>query len=111
MRILLCLCLALTLSACDKAAERFSEGFDSAFKVNFRKSFIESCSKSARSRPDQSPEELVKLCTCAADGIMKNATVAELQDTDKIRRKSGPVIDRCVKESVGLAVDAPAPLS
>jgi len=44
-------------------------------------------------------EELARLCTCAADGIMKNATVAELQDADKIRRKSGPVIDRCVKEA------------
>lgn len=101
MRMLLCVLLALTLSACDKATEGFSQGFDSSFKVSFRKSFIESCVKSAGSRGNKSPEQLDKLCTCAADGVMKNATVAELQDTEKIKGKAGPIIQQCVKEAAG----------
>lgn len=98
---------ALGLSACDKATEGISQGYDSAFKASFRRSFVESCVKSAGSGGKKSPEELTKLCSCAADGVMKGATVSELQDMDKIRSKSGPIIERCVKEAVGLAADAP----
>ena len=104
MRMLPCVFLALmalSLSACDKAKDGFSQGFDSAFKENFHKSFIESCVKSAGARGNKSPEQVTKLCTCAADGVMKDATVAELQDTDKIKARSGPIIERCVKEAVG----------
>ncbi|HEX7866351.1 MAG TPA: hypothetical protein VF555_15455 [Variovorax sp.] len=102
---------ALGLSACDKASEGFSKGYDSAFKASFRQSFVESCVKSAGSGGKRSPEELTKLCTCAADGVMKDATLSELQDMDKIRSKSGPIIERCVKEAVGLAADASAQAS
>ncbi|SDY59490.1 hypothetical protein SAMN05518854_10230 [Variovorax sp. YR266] len=111
MRTLLCVFLALSLSACDKATEGFSQGFDSAFKTNFRTSFIDSCVKSAGSRGNKSQEKLTKLCTCAADGVMKDATVSDLQDVDKIRSKSGPIIEQCVKEAVGLVVDTPARVS
>jgi hypothetical protein len=42
---------------------------------------------------------------------MKDATVSDLQDVDKIRSKSGPIIEQCVKEAVGLVVDTPARVS
>ncbi|WP_295986046.1 hypothetical protein [uncultured Variovorax sp.] len=99
MRVLPCVFLALGLlglSACDKAKEGFSEGFDSAFKTSFRESFIASCVHSAGER--RSEEDRKKLCTCAADGVMKDASVADLQDAEKIRSRSGPIVQQCLKQ-------------
>ena len=99
MRALACVCLVLSLSACDK----FNEGFDSAFKVGFKKSFVEACVKSARTNANQSAEQLDKLCTCAADGLMKDTSVSDLQDMDKVSSRSGPIIQQCVKQNLGTA--------
>ncbi|WP_432725481.1 hypothetical protein [Variovorax sp. W6] len=101
MRVLPCVFLALGLlglTACDKAKEGFSEGFDAAFKTSFRESFIGSCVKSAGERGSRSEEDLKKLCTCAADGVMKDTSVADLQDVEKIRARSGPIIQQCLKQ-------------
>ncbi|MET3474704.1 hypothetical protein [Variovorax atrisoli] len=101
MRVLACAFLALGLlglSACDKAREGFSEGFDSAFRTSFRESFVGSCVKSAGEHGNKSQEELKKLCTCAADGLMKDTPVADLQDLEKIRTRTSPIIQQCLKQ-------------
>ena len=101
MRALPCVFLALcllSLSACDKAKEGFSEGFDAAFRTSFRESFISSCVKSAGERGSRSEEDRRKLCTCAADGVMKDTPLADLQDVEKIRSRSGPIIQQCLKQ-------------
>lgn len=97
MRVLFCVFLVLSLSAC----ERFNKEFDSGFKTGFKKSFVEACVKSAGARSDQPAEQLDKLCTCAADGVMKDASVADLQDMDKVSSRSGPIVQQCLKEIRG----------
>lgn len=101
MRVLPCVFLALGLlglSGCDKVKEGFSEGFDTAFRASFRESFIGSCVKSAGERGNKSEEERKKLCTCAADSVMKDTSVADLQDQEKVGARIGPIIQQCLKQ-------------